>query len=373
MNGFPITFTLPDELVAQTPVTGRRDSSRLLVVKREKKEVQHHQFTELLDYLLPGDLLVFNNSKVIPARLFGKKETGGIVEVFLLRPLIEMVQNADREPGQPHSEHWEAMIRWRGATPGMSCHIIDADEQPVAGFFVRLHEKASEKTWHVELCSADEEKHPNKTAASINTLIEEYGHMPIPPYISQSGMSEQELRDRYQTVYASLPGSAAAPTAGLHFTPELLQQLDAHGVERAEVTLHVGLGTFAPVTAESLDKHVMHSEQIEISAAAAMQINRAKADGRRVIAVGTTSVRVLESLAENGRVRAGNMETNIFIRPGYQFKIIDGLITNFHIPESTLLLLVAAFAGTDTMQHAYDIAIAEKYRFYSFGDAMLIL
>jgi S-adenosylmethionine:tRNA ribosyltransferase-isomerase len=280
------------------------------------------------------------------------------VEVFLLRPLAGATQTDTHET-------WEAMIRFRGAEPGMSCSILDATNTPADGAEVTLIEKISEKTWSVEIQSS--------VGGTVRDLIEQCGHMPIPPYINRSGMSEQELRDRYQTVYASLPGSAAAPTAGLHFTPELLATLEQMGVERAEVTLHVGLGTFSPITTDNLDEHTMHSERIEISEAAAEQINRAKAEGRRVIAVGTTSVRVLESLAENNRVQAGSMDTQIFIRPGYQFQIIDGLITNFHIPESTLLLLVAAFAGVETAQHAYDTAVAEKYRFYSFGDAMLIL
>ncbi len=355
---FPIQFTLPDELIAQAPVSGTRDQSRLLVVERNTKRLEHTQFFDITRHLKAGDLLVVNNSKVIPARLFGQKTTGGHVEVFLLRPLAGATQSDTQET-------WEAMIRFRGAKAGMSCSILDATNNPVDGAGVTLLEKISEKTWSVEIHSS--------AGSSVRDLIEQCGHMPIPPYIDRSGMSEQELRDRYQTIYASLPGSAAAPTAGLHFTPELLATLEQMGVERAEVTLHVGLGTFSPITTDNLDEHAMHSERIEISETAAEQINRAKADGRRVIAVGTTSVRVLESLAENSRVQAGSMDTQIFIRPGYQFQIIDGLITNFHLPHSTLLLLVAAFAGTDTMQHAYDTAITEKYRFYSFGDAMLIV
>ncbi len=357
MSTFPIAFDLPEELIAQTPVTGKRDQSRLLVVERNTTKLEHKQFFDITNYLKAGDLLVLNNSKVIPARLFGQKPTGGHVEIFLLRPLAGATQSDTRET-------WEAMIRFRGAQAGVSCSILDERNTPVEGVSATLLEKVSEKTWAVELSS---------DSHSIRELIEQCGHMPIPPYIAHSKMSEQELRDRYQTVYASLPGSAAAPTAGLHFTPELLAQLDALGIERTEVTLHVGLGTFSPITTDNLDEHTMHSERIEISETAAEQINRAKAEGRRVIAVGTTSVRVLESLANNGRVQAGSMDTQIFIRPGYQFQIIDGLITNFHIPESTLLLLVAAFAGVETAQRAYDTAVTEKYRFYSFGDAMLIL
>lgn len=324
-------FHLPPELIAQHPCQPR-DHARLLVLERSSGAISHQRFDAISTYFKPGDVLVLNDSRVIPARLHGTKATGGAVEIFLLRKLA--------------GRTWQVMIRGKVAvgqrvtlTPKVVATVTEREDE----------------LWHVEF---------NVTDAAVLRL----GETPLPPYIK----SRSKPAD-YQTVYAANPGSVAAPTAGLHFTKRLLARLQRQGVIIVHVTLHVGLGTFQPVKVERLTDHQMHTEYAVLSAAAARTINAARGQGKRVIACGTTAVRTLESLADkHGRLTPGAVWTNIFIYPGYTFKVIDGLITNFHLPQSTLLMLVAAFAGHATIQAAYQTAIAEKYRFYSFGDAMLI-
>lgn len=332
-------YDLPEELIAQTPLA-KRDSSRLMILDKRTGEIRHRVFSQLPDLLTAGDCLVMNDSRVIPARLFGKRDTGGAVEVLLLN---------DRGDGI-----WECLTR-----PGK--------KTPVG---TRLHFGEDELTATVVGLESDGNKllqfHTDEIFLEV---LERLGHVPLPPYI------KEELKDaeRYQTVYANEPGSAAAPTAGLHFTQELLEQLASVGIELNRITLHVGLGTFRPVKEEDLTKHEMHAEYCAVSAAVAEHINEAKREGRRIIAVGTTSCRTLEALSdEKGYIRPFHGQVNIFIYPGYQFKCIDGLITNFHLPESTLIMLVSALAGREAVLHAYETAVRERYRFFSFGDAMLI-
>ena len=332
-------YDLPEELIAQTPLA-QRDSSRLMILDKRTGEIRHRVFSQLPDLLTAGDCLVMNDSRVIPARLFGKRDTGGAVEVLLLN---------ERGDGI-----WECLTR-----PGK--------KTPVG---TRLHFGEDELTATVVGLESDGNKllqfHTDEIFLEV---LERLGHVPLPPYI------KEELKDaeRYQTVYANEPGSAAAPTAGLHFTQELLEQLASVGIELNRITLHVGLGTFRPVKEEDLTKHEMHAEYCAVSAAVAEHINEAKREGRRIIAVGTTSCRTLEALSdEKGYIRPFHGQVNIFIYPGYQFKCIDGLITNFHLPESTLIMLVSALAGREAVLHAYETAVRERYRFFSFGDAMLI-
>ena len=332
-------YDLPEELIAQTP-WAQRESSRLMILDKRTGEIRHRVFSQLPDLLTAGDCLVMNDSRVIPARLFGKRDTGGAVEVLLLN---------ERGDGI-----WECLTR-----PGK--------KTPVG---TRLHFGEDELTATVVGLESDGNKllqfHTDEIFLEV---LERLGHVPLPPYI------KEELKDaeRYQTVYANEPGSAAAPTAGLHFTQELLEQLASVGIELNRITLHVGLGTFRPVKEEDLTKHEMHAEYCAVSAAVAEHINEAKREGRRIIAVGTTSCRTLEALSdEKGYIRPFHGQVNIFIYPGYQFKCIDGLITNFHLPESTLIMLVSALAGREAVLHAYETAVRERYRFFSFGDAMLI-
>ena len=332
-------YSLPEELIAQTPLQ-QRDASRLMLLDKRSGEVEHHVFSQLPELLRPGDCLVMNDSRVIPARLFGNRETGGAVEVLLLN---------DRGDGI-----WECLTR-----PGR--------KTPVG---TTLHFGGSELTATVVGVGSDGNKLLQfRYEGVFLEVLERLGHVPLPPYI------KAELKDaeRYQTVYANEPGSAAAPTAGLHFTRELLDRLEKVGIELNRVTLHVGLGTFRPVKEEDLTKHEMHAEYCAIHGDTAQRINAAKREGRRVIAVGTTSCRTLEAVSdEQGFVRPFSGLVNIFIYPGYRFKCIDGLITNFHLPESTLIMLVCALAGREAVLHAYETAVREKYRFFSFGDAMLI-
>lgn len=342
------SFTLPEELIAQEPLQDRTQS-RLLVVDKKQKENIHSHVADLRTFLRPGDLLVLNDSKVIPARLYGKKPTGGKIELLLVSTLSTT----------PSESVWEAMIGGHGVRPGMTLTLFPEDEHITCTAVERMNER----TWKVRFDGFEED---------FLEILNRIGSTPIPPYI-HSTLSEKELRSRYQTVFAKDAGSVAAPTAGLHFTPELLSDLRAYGVQTTTVTLHVGLGTFSPIHEQDLDKHVMHKELASISEESAQIINRAKEEGRRVIAVGTTSVRTLESLAKNNRVEAGSKWTDIFIQPGYQFQIIDGMLTNFHLPESTLLVLVSALAGRERILAAYQEAIQNKYRFYSFGDAMLLV
>ena len=333
-------FDLPEELIAQDPLEDR-SSSKLLVLDKETGEVEHHVFRDVLDYLQEGDCLVLNNTKVIPARLFGARVgTDAKIEVLLLKRM--------------ENDTWETLVR-----PGKKAKVgtrISFGDGLLVGEVVDIVEEGN-RLIRFEYEGIFEE------------ILDRLGQMPLPPYITH----QLEDKNRYQTVYAKHTGSAAAPTAGLHFTPELLQQIEEKGVNIAYVTLHVGLGTFRPVKVENILEHHMHSEFYQIEAEAAEKINAAKEAGKRVICVGTTSCRTIESAAdENGRLRECSGWTEIFIYPGYKFKIVDALITNFHLPESTLLMLVSAFAGREKMLGAYNEAVSERYRFFSFGDAMII-
>ena len=332
-------YDLPEELIAQTPIE-KRDESRLMILNRENKTIEHKTFKDIIDYLKPGDVLVRNNTKVIPARLYGKKETGANVEFLLLNNI--------------EGDIWESIVR-----PGNKLHIgtkVIFGDGLLEAEVLDIMEGGTRKV----------KFHYN---GIFNEILDKIGLMPLPPYIHE----ELKQKDRYQTVYAKYNGSAAAPTAGLHFTPELFEKLNEKGVQVANVTLHVGIGTFRPVKVEKVEEHHMHSEHFYIKQEDADIINKAKQEGRRVIAVGTTSCRVLETIAdENGQVKAQESDTQIFIYPGYKFKCIDGLITNFHLPESTLLMLVSSLAGREFIMKAYNEAVRERYRFFSFGDAMFI-
>lgn len=332
-------YELPEELIAQVPIQ-KRDESRLMVLNRKEKTIEHKTFKDILDYLKPGDVLVRNNTKVIPARLYGKKDTGANVE-FLLLNRIE-------------GDIWESIVR-----PGNKLHV---GTKVIFGDGLLQAEI-------LDTMPGGTRKVQFSYDGIFNEILDKIGLMPLPPYIHET----LKEKDRYQTVYAKYEGSAAAPTAGLHFTDELLKELSKKGVEIANVTLHVGIGTFRPVKEETVEEHEMHSEHFYIKKEDADIINKAKKEGRRVIAVGTTSCRVLESIAsEEGYVEEQERDTNIFIYPGYKFKCIDGLITNFHLPESTLIMLVSALAGKDYVMSAYNEAVKERYRFFSFGDAMFI-
>lgn len=335
-------YELPKELIAQDPLEDRA-SSRLMCLSRQTGKVEHHTFRDILQFLDPGDTLVINNTKVIPARLIGEKEgTGGAVEVLLL----------SRVKGQEAT--WETLVR-----PGKKC-------RPGARIVFGGGLLTAEVTDVVE----DGNRYVKFFYDGVfEEILDKLGEMPLPPYITH----RLEDRTRYNTVYAKLDGSAAAPTAGLHFTKELLEEIRAKGVNIAELTLHVGLGTFRPVKVDDVETHHMHTEHCMITPQTAKLINDTHASGHRVIAVGTTSCRTLESMAqEDGTVRSGEMDTSIFIYPGYRFKVMDALITNFHLPESTLVMLVSAFAGKDHIMVAYEEAVKERYRFFSFGDAMYI-
>lgn len=340
MKTSDFVYDLPEELIAQTPMA-RRDGSRLLVLKKDSGEVEHRHFYDLTEYLRPGDCLVLNNSRVIPARLFGSRPTGGAVEVVLLKDLGE--------------NRWECLSRpGKKMRPGTEVTFGEARE--LKGIVEEVRE--------------DGNRIIRFTYEGIFLeILEKLGHMPLPPYI------KEQLNDpeRYQTVYSKEPGSAAAPTAGLHFTNEMLDKIRDMGVEVCFVTLHVGLGTFRPVKAENIEEHEMHSEYCTIPAETAETITRTRERGGRVIAVGTTSCRTLESFAgEDGTISASGGWTNIFIYPGYRFKCIDALVTNFHLPGSTLVMLVSALAGRENILNAYNEAVKERYRFFSFGDAMFI-
>lgn len=333
-------FDLPKELIAQDPLEDR-SSSRLLVLDKENGEIEHHIFKDIVDYLNPGDCLVLNNTKVIPARLLGiKEDTGASIEVFLLKRLSDNT--------------WETLVRpGKKLRPGARVSFGDG---LLKGEIMEVLEEGN-RLVRFEYEGIFEE------------ILDKLGQMPLPPYITH----ELKDRNRYQTVYAKYDGSAAAPTAGLHFTEELLKKVEEKGVDIAYVTLHVGLGTFRPVKVDDVLSHHMHSEFYMVSKEAAEKINKAKANGNRVICVGTTSCRTVESAAdENGHLEECEGNTEIFIYPGYKFKVLDALITNFHLPESTLVMLVSALAGKDKVFSAYDEAIKEKYRFFSFGDAMFI-
>lgn len=332
-------YNLPEELIAQTPIKNR-DESRLMILERQKETIEHKIFRDILDYLQPGDCLVRNNTKVIPARLYGKKETGANVEFLLLNRIEE--------------DFWEVMVR-----PGRKLPV---------GTKVTFGNGLLEAEI-LEILNDGNRKVKFSYDGIFNQILDKIGLMPLPPYIKE----KLEDKKRYQTVYAKYEGSAAAPTAGLHFTEELLTKIQEKGVQIANVTLHVGIGTFRPVKVEKIEEHDMHSEHFYIKQEDVEKINIAKKNGKRVIAIGTTSCRVLESIAdEEGLVKPYEGDTQIFIYPGYKFKCIDGLITNFHLPESTLLMLVSALAGKEYIMKAYNEAVKEKYRFFSFGDAMFI-
>ena len=333
-------YNLPKELIAQVPIKNR-DQSRLMVLDRKNKTIEHKIFKDIIDYLQPGDCLVRNNTKVIPARLYGvKEETGANVEFLLLKRI--------------DGDIWEVMVK-----PG---------KKLMPGVRVEFGNGLL-KAEVLEKLEGGNRKVNFEYNGIFNEILNEIGLMPLPPYIHE----KLKEKDRYQTVYAKYEGSAAAPTAGLHFTDELFEKLKEKGVEVANVTLHVGIGTFRPVKVENIEEHDMHSEHFYIKAEDAEKINKAKREGHRVIAVGTTSCRVLESVADdNGYVKEVEGDTNIFIYPGYKFKCLDALITNFHLPESTLIMLVSALAGKDFIMQAYGEAVKEQYKFFSFGDAMFI-
>lgn len=333
-------YDLPQELIAQTPLSDRT-ASRLMVVGRQDGKIEHKHFYDIIDRLSAGDCLVMNNTRVIPARLYGTKEgSGGKIEFLLLKRL--------------ELDKWEVILKpGKKAKPGSRFEfgggLLKAEILEVIEDGNRIVKFEYDGVWE--------------------ELLDKLGEMPLPPYIKEKLTD----RERYQTVYSKIEGSAAAPTAGLHFTEELLRKIEEKGIKLAYLTLHVGLGTFRPVSVENVEEHLMHSEYYEVSQQAADTINETRKNGGRIIAVGTTSVRTLETVADSdGTIRSTSGNTNIFIYPGYKFKAIDGLITNFHLPESTLLMLVSAFSSKENIFNAYKTAVDEKYRFFSFGDAMFI-
>ena len=331
-------YDLPEERIAQTPVEPR-DHSRLMVVHRGDHSIEHKHFYDIIDYLNPGDVLVVNETRVIPARLIGERPTGGACEILLLKQLAP--------------KKWETIVR-----PGKK---LKPGAQVLFGGGKLVATIASTTETGGRIVDFECE-------GTMEAALDELGEMPLPPYIHE----KLENRERYQTVYAKHEGSAAAPTAGLHFTPELMDRIRAKGVDIVPVLLHVGLGTFRPVKVENLDEHEMHSEYFEVSEEAAARINAAHERGCRVIAVGTTSVRTLESASENGKLLPKRGDTQIFIRPGYKWQMVDALITNFHLPGSTLVMLVSALYDRERILDAYRCAVEEQYRFFSFGDAMFI-
>ena len=348
-------YDLPEKLIAQDPLEDR-SSSRLLVLDRKSGEISHRHFRDITEYLRPGDCLVINDTKVIPARLYGvKTDTGAAVELLLLKRRQDNV--------------WETLVR-----PGKKCRpgaVIGFGTQPGDGMNPDQQQPDYLMTAEILDVVEDGNRLVRFSYEGIfEEILDQLGEMPLPPYITH----KLKDKNRYQTVYARQEGSAAAPTAGLHFTPELLREIRESGVNIAHVTLHVGLGTFRPVKVEDVTDHHMHTEYYEIEEEQAVLINETKKRGGRIICVGTTSCRTLESASdENGVLRAGSGWTDIFIYPGYRFKIMDGLITNFHLPESTLIMLVSAFAGKEKVFTAYEEAVRERYRFFSFGDAMCII
>lgn len=341
-------YDLPKELIAQTP-SAKRDECRLMILNRNKKTIQHRHFYDILDYLNPGDCLVMNDSRVIPARIYGLKEkTGAHIEILIIKRI--------------EGDKWEALVK-----PGKRLHegdtvIIDENNKFKAHVLGVYDEENATRLIEFEYDGIFMER------------LEEIGSMPLPPYIERK--SEEDDKEMYQTVYSRIDGSVAAPTAGLHFTNDLLKKTEEKGIKLAYVTLHVGIGTFRPVKCDNVEDHKMHFEECSISEETSIIINNTINEGGRIIAVGTTSTRTLESMAiqtEKGwRIQHGNMSTGIFIYPGYQYKIIDALITNFHLPKSTLLMLISALYNREDILEAYSIAVKEKYRFFSYGDAMLI-
>lgn len=342
MNINDFDFDLPEHLIAQTPLLDRT-SSRMLVLNRETKEVSHQQFRDIIDYIQPGDCLVINDTRVIPARLFGiKKDTGAKIEVLLLT--------------EQEKDHWEVLVKPARKVP-VGTTLVFGDGKLTATCVKEKEHGGRVFQFHYE--------------GIFYQILDELGEMPLPPYIK----AQLEEKNRYQTVYAKHEGSAAAPTAGLHFTEELLEKLKAKGVQITTITLHVGLGTFRPVSVENIEEHKMHAEFYQISAETASILNETRANNGRIIAVGTTSVRTLETIARDhhGKFVEASGWTDIFIYPPFQFKAIDGMITNFHLPKSTLIMLVSALVDKETVLQAYQEAVKEQYRFFSFGDAMLII
>ena len=328
-------YSLPQDLIAQTPLKNRHDS-RLMIYERDSETIQHSHFIDIKKYLLPGDLLVINNTKVIPARIYGKKETGGEVEILLLKKI--------------NQNRWEALIGGKKMVKGKKIFLND----------------------ELSAVVVEEFQGPSRIIdfnKPVELFLDSIGNVPLPPYIHEILDDPQ----RYQTIYAQHIGSAAAPTAGLHFSKQLIDDLVSMGIKFANVTLHVGLDTFAPVTEDLIEDHTIHREWCEITQSNAQKINDVIDSGNKVIAVGTTSARTLETAAVNGKIHPFSGLTDLFIVPGYQFKIVDGLLTNFHLPKSTLLMMVSAFGGLKNIKTCYREAIKNKYRFYSFGDAMLIL
>lgn len=333
-------FFLPEELIAQTPIEPR-DDSRLLVVSKENDELEEGIFKDIINYFRPGDLLILNDSRVMPARLYGQKKTGALVEVLLLTPYSE--------------DRWEVLVR-----PGKKLQIGDEVIFADGRLKCRVVDQTNFGGRVVDFFYQ----------GSFEQIIDQLGEMPLPPYITTK-LADPE---RYQTIYAAKRGSAAAPTAGLHFTKKLLSDLRQKEIQIAQITLHVGLGTFRPVKSAEVEEHDMHAEFYEVEPRTADLINSTRAKGGRIIAVGTTTVRTLETVAEQtGLISAGSGWTDIFIYPGYRFKVIDGMITNFHLPKSTLLMMISALIGREKVMQAYQYAIEEKFRFFSFGDAMLII
>ncbi len=333
-------YDLPEELIAQVPLENRTHS-RLMVLDKENGNIEHKHFYDIVDYLNAGDCIVINDTKVLPARLYGvKKDTKAVIELLLLKRVEDKKWETLVKPGKKAKLDTEIVFK-EGLLEGKIVDVLDTGNRIIEFKYKGIFEE----------------------------ILDQLGEMPLPPYIHE----KLEDKNRYQTVYASHTGSAAAPTAGLHFTNEVIKALEDKGVNIAKLTLHVGLGTFRPVKAEYITEHKMHSEYYEITDEAAQKINYAKDNGKKVISVGTTSTRTLETISDdNGHVKASSGWTDIFIYPGYKFKLVDGLITNFHLPESTLIMLVSTLAGKENTMNAYKEAVKEKYRFFSFGDAMLI-
>ena len=360
MPTFPLDYSLLPELIAQEPIEPR-DAARLLVVDRKSASLSHHHFRDLPNLLAPGDLLVLNDTRVLHARLLGyRQSTGGKWEGLFLKTYADGA--------------WEMLCQTRGhlregetivvvdPDPAFDRARLDQERSPNPRLTLTLLVKSTEGRWRVRASQT----------GSPQAILERYGHVPLPPYI-RKGQDREEDRHRYQTVFAEKPGAVAAPTAGLHFTPQLFASLRHCGIGWTFVTLHVGLGTFRPIECEDYTRHAMHAEWGELSATAVEAIQECKTRGGRVVAIGTTAVRVLETAAQSSELLPWRGETELFIYPPYRFRVVDALVTNFHLPRTTLLLLVGAFAGVELLQQAYAVAIAERYRFFSYGDAMLIL
>lgn len=365
-------YELPTELIAQHPLPNR-DASRLMIVNPLMQTVRHQVFRDILDVLEPGDVLVFNNSKVLPARLYGYKlDTGARVELLLTKRLGAYEWQVMAKPAKRLKEGSVIVFPADDGQASVSPTTLSAESWAGAAEVESVEDGGLRKVRFILNQDEAREKsislNRNHADITMEDFLHQIGHMPLPPYIHEP----LREKDRYQTVYAKPVGSVAAPTAGLHFTEALLDKLKNKGVELQFVTLHVGIGTFRPVTVDKVEDHEMHSETYQVDDEVAAAINRAKAEGRRVIAVGTTALRTLESASERGGVRPGTGDTDIFIYPGYQFRVIDGLITNFHLPKSTLLMLVSALMGTEFARRVYEEAVRERYRFFSFGDAMFI-